>query len=123
RECLLLQLDRLPQEAEVGRAREVVAGHLERLASGRWHAIAEALGASRDEVATTAEFIRTQLRPYAVLDVPGAAAAPPALPDVVVRTHDDDPAALSIELVEPRRLGVVVASSYANADLRQLDAG
>jgi len=121
RECLLLQLDRLEPEPRVVRAREVVAGHLERLASGRWHPIADALGVSCDEVAATAEFIRTRLRPYAAFDVPDAAVAPPALPDVVVRRRDDDPMALSVELVEPRRLGVVVASAYLDADTRRLD--
>jgi RNA polymerase sigma-54 factor len=121
RECLLLQLDRLEPEPQVARAREVVACHLERLASGRWHAIADALGVSRDEVATTAEFIRTRLRPYVALETPDSAPAPPVLPDVLVRSRDGDPAMLSIELVEPRRFAVVVAPAYADTDLRRLD--
>jgi RNA polymerase sigma-54 factor len=122
-ECLLLQLDRIDGEPRVALAREVVAGHLERLASGRWHAIAEALGVSRDEVAATAEFIRTRLRPSASLDIPEhAATVPPALPDVIVREREDGSGDLAIELVEPRRLRVVVAPAYIEADGRRLDA-
>jgi RNA polymerase sigma-54 factor len=120
RECLLLQLDRLDGQPGVALAREVVADHLERLASGCWSAVAEALGVTRDEVAATAELVRTRLRPWASIDVPDSGpTAPPALPDVIVRDRQDG--TFAVELVEPRWLRVVVAPAYADADTRQLD--
>jgi RNA polymerase sigma-54 factor len=122
RECLLLQLDLLDGEPEVPLVRAVVAAHLERLAFGHWHAIAEALGVTRQEVASAADFIRTRLRPSAPLEPPEyAAPAPPVLPDVIVHERDDSSGTFVVELVEPRRLCLVVASSYGDADLRQLD--
>jgi RNA polymerase sigma-54 factor len=122
RECLLLQLDGLGSEPGIALAREVVADHLEQLASGCWNAIAEALGVTRDEVAATAEFIRARLRPSAPLDLAEhASPAPLALPDVIVREREDRPGTFAVELVEPRRLRVVVAPAFADADVRQLE--
>ena len=121
RECLLLQLDELDGDPGAALARAVVADHLEQLASGSWNRIADALGITRGEVAATAEYIRARLRPSASFDVSERAPlAPPALPDVIVVECDDG--SFAIELVEPRRMSVVVAPAFANADVRLLDA-
>ena len=117
RDCLLLQLERLEEQGAGSRlARQVVEGHLERLASGRLRAIAAALDATRAEVAGAAEFIRSRLRPYASLDPPQfQPAAPPAIPDVVIRERADAPGEFSVEILERRRVTLVVAASFAQA--------
>lgn len=117
RDCLLLQLERLEEQGAGSRlARQVVEGHLERLASGRLRAIAAALDATRAEVAGAAEFIRARLRPYASLDPPQfQPAAPPAIPDVVIRERADAPGEFSVEILERRRVTLVVAASFAQA--------
>ena len=117
RECLLLQLGRL-EERGTGSplARLIVEEHLERLATGRLGAIAAMLGASRAEVAGAAEFIRARLRPYASLEEPRLrGGAPPAIPDVVIRERLDVPGEFSVEILERRRVTVVVAVSFAEA--------
>jgi RNA polymerase sigma-54 factor len=117
-ECLLLQLDRLGVDDRL--ARTIVEDHLPELAAGKLRAIADACGATTVEVAAAAELIQTRLRPYATLDPPEHAhAVPPALPDVIVREGVDG---LTVDLLEQRRLSVVVAPSYADADASTLDA-
>ena len=122
RECLLLQLDRLDLDTElVARARAIVDRQLGDLAAGRMRAIAEALDTTTGDAAAAAVLIRTRLRPYAGLEQPEhAQETPPALPDVIVRETEDG---FAIELVEQRRLHVVVAPSYADVDASMLDDG
>lgn len=117
RDCLLLQLDRMEKPGtEVRLARSIVDRHLEHLAAGRIGAIAAALEISRAEVVGAAELIRTRLRPYASLDPPRfQCAAPPAIPDVVIRERVDAPGEFSVEILERRRVRLVVAPSYAEA--------
>jgi RNA polymerase sigma-54 factor len=117
RECLLLQLDRLEERgADARLPRLIVDRHLELLAAGRLGAVAAALGASRAEVADAAEFIRTRLRPSATFDPPRfQRAAPPAMPDVVIRERADAPGEFAVDILERRRVKLVVAPSYAEA--------
>jgi RNA polymerase sigma-54 factor len=119
-ECLSLQLDRLGDDREtVELARAIVERHLPELASARFSAIAQAEGVTAKAVAAAAQLIRTRLRPYASLDRPDHADdTPPALPDVIVRRAE---AGLVVDLVEQRRLNVVVAPAYADADASMLD--
>jgi RNA polymerase sigma-54 factor len=113
RECLLLQLDALDCEPQSTHARLIVEHHLGDLAARRWHAIA----LTRSEVAAAVEFIRLRLRPSAPLNE-RTPVAPPALPDVIV---SESGGRLVIELVEPRRFRVGVASSYTDVDPQRLD--
>ena len=124
RECLLLQLDRLPTGGVAhALARRIIEEHLHLLAAGRWRALATALGVTREEVARAAEFIRARLRPHASLDVPLVrSTAPPALPDVIVRQRADD-AGFSVEVVEPQRVRLVVAPAYERLALDTLERG
>jgi len=117
RECLLLQLERLEEQGTGSSlARLIVDQHLEQLAAGRFGAIAAMLGASRAEVAGAAEFIRARLRPYASLEEPRLRrGAPPAIPDVVIRERPEAPGEFSVEILERRRVTVVVAVSFAEA--------
>jgi RNA polymerase sigma-54 factor len=120
RECLLLQLASLDEDDDVALAREIVSNHLERLASGRWDSVAAALGVSWTAVASAAELVRMRVRPFVALDPPDAVPAPPALPDVIVRECAET-GALLVELVEPRRIRVTVAQSYATVTVSRLD--
>ena len=117
RDCLLLQLDRMDEPgADVRVARLIVDRHLDHLAAGRIGAMAAALDVSRAEVAGAAEFIRTRLRPYATFDRPRfQRAAPPAIPDVVIRERVEAPGEFSVEILERRRVRLVVAPSYVEA--------
>ena len=118
-ECLLLQLDRIDGDEEiVALARLIVEHHLTELASSRFGAIAEAEGTTARDVAAAAELIRARLRPYASLDEPGSAHDPPAFPDVIVRETE---AGFAVDLVEQRRMNVVVAPSYSEVDASALD--
>ena len=66
-----------------------------------------------------AELIRARLRPYASLDEPSSANdQPPPLPDVIVRETE---AGFAVDLVEQRRMNVVVAPAYSEVDGSALD--
>lgn len=116
-ECLRLQLDRW---AELGvehpLARAVVADHLDDLAQGRYGHIAEALGATHDDVVGARDFIRSHLRPYPIAEStdlepwerqtgPGTAA-----PDVIVRWAPNG--ALAIEITGSRRQALEINRAY-----------
>src|SRR5205823_5657697 len=78
-ECLLLQLEIL--EAD-GRAphqlRKLITCHLPDLAKGRTGTVAAALGVDSGEVLALRDFLRTHLRPWAVLDAPASRPVPAA---------------------------------------------
>jgi RNA polymerase sigma-54 factor len=61
RECLLLQLDRLPDCPPRRLAREMVAGHLTALARGQHAAVASALGVRVEEVYAALRYLRRNL--------------------------------------------------------------
>lgn len=119
RECLLLQLDRLVAEPPADLdfdllrlARAIVEHHLDLFASRRYAAVADSIGASREQVAAAAELVRTRLRPYPLLDSGGARrTAPRALPDVIVHALGE-PGEYGVELLEPHRVRVAVSADY-----------
>ncbi|WP_446220321.1 RNA polymerase factor sigma-54 [Micromonospora sp. IBHARD004] len=98
-ECLLLQLDALglPDDRLV---RAVIAGHLPALARGHFAAIADGLGATRDEVQRALDVIRRRLRPYPAFDGRGTAAPAYVVPDAVIGADPAAPAGFRVELVE-----------------------
>jgi len=107
-ECLLLQLEIL--EAD-GRAphqlRKLITCHLPDLAKGRTGTVAAALGVDSGEVLALRDFLRTHLRPWAVLDAPASRPVPAAPPDIVIRATPDT----------PDEFEVVVASGSATVRL------
>ena len=98
-ECLLLQLDALclPDDRLV---RAVIAGHLPALARGHFTAIADALGATRDEVQRALDVIRRRLRPYPAFDGTLTAAPAYVVPDVVIGADPAAPGGFRVEVVE-----------------------
>jgi RNA polymerase sigma-54 factor len=119
RECLLLQIDRLPDTAGRELARAVVSGHLEELARGRYGALARQLGVTREDVLGAREWIRSRLRPYPVPLAPDTPVRrPPAIvPEIAVRAVDGG---LAVDLLEPRRFGLRISASYERADAASL---
>lgn len=113
-ECLLLQLDALDRaDGDVrALARRVIAGHLPALARGQLAAIAAALGTDQASVATAFRLIRERLRPYPAFE--GTAPRPNArlVPDLVIRERPEEPGEFEVDLVEPRRLRLGIASGY-----------
>jgi len=86
-DCLLLQLDALPDAPAVLRA--VVRDHLPALARGRLAAVARALGVPVEEVTVARDFLRARMRPC--VPVHRGTARPPRLrPDLVVTTADGE---------------------------------
>jgi RNA polymerase sigma-54 factor len=126
RECLLLQLARMPEgPRELPLARTIVSGHLKALASGRYGATARALGVERAEVLAARDFIRTRLRPYPTLRAPDSwsrTLRAPA-PDIVIHARRGPHAGFAVEVLEPRRLALVISPSYASVDAATLDRG
>ncbi len=95
RECLLLQLERLPEHPLRDLARALVADHLEDLARGRHEAVAARLGVRPDAVHEALRYLRTHTVPApaeAFYTEHGDHAVRPeelAVPDVVlVRTAE-----------------------------------
>ena len=113
-ECLLLQLDGLDPVDDTTRAlaRRVIAGHLPALARGHLAAIASALGVDQDSVAEVLRLIRERLHPYPAFE--GGAPQPNAriVPDLVILERPEAPGEFEVELVEPRRLRLGIASGY-----------
>jgi RNA polymerase sigma-54 factor len=100
-ECLLLQLDALGLTDDRARlARAVIADHLPALARGHFASIATALGVSRTQVRQVLDLIRRRLRPYPAFNGNAPVVSSYVVPDVVVREHDTQPGAFTVELVE-----------------------
>ena len=119
-ECLLLQLDALDLDDDRARlARAVIADHLQALAKGHFTSIARALGVSRTQIEQVLDLIRRRLRPYPAFDGNAPAVSAYAVPDVVVREHDEIAGAFTVELVEPAvtRLAVRRAPPEAEASI------
>lgn len=120
RHCLLLQLERLqlerlprrsdPLTATVELAAAVVRDHLQALGSGRYSAIARALGVTRERVVEVRDLIREQLRPFPCYDGTRPTHAWTPLPDVIVASRGES---LGVWLTEPERFGVRVSAAYA----------
>jgi RNA polymerase sigma-54 factor len=123
RECLLLQLARSSGDPRLRElAREIVAHRLGALGHGRYGAVAQELDVERRDVLAARDLIRTRLRPYPTLPAPEnwAHRAPIAPPEIVVREHGARSETFTVELLEPRRLGLGISPSYEHVDGRRL---
>jgi len=112
RECLLLQLDRLPEQDPMAQlARRIVAGHLTLLGEGDSadDELARLLGVDRAEVAQARAFIRTRLHPRPGLGLISGSAAPPLVPDIAVRETEDG---LTVDVVERGRFCLIVSPAF-----------
>jgi RNA polymerase sigma-54 factor len=120
RECLLLQLaaDSACDARQRDLAREIVAHNFDALGRGRYGAIARELHVERREVLAARDLIRARLRPYPTLPAPEAwtRSQPIVAPEIVVHERGGRRGAFSVELLEPRRLGLVISPSYERVD-------
>jgi RNA polymerase sigma-54 factor len=110
RECLLLQLDRLPHHPRRALARRIVDEHLPLLGRGLYGELARVLAVDRAEIIDARDFIRARLDPHPWAEA--AAPAPPLVPDVAVR---ESPDGLVVELLEPARFRLVISPAYERA--------
>jgi RNA polymerase sigma-54 factor len=118
RECLLLQLTQTAGDSRLrALAREIVMHKLDALGRGRYGAVARELGVERRDVLAARDLIRTRLRPYPTLRAleGWAQTLPAAPPEIVVREHPARPGTFTVELMEPRRLGLGISPSYEHA--------
>ena len=88
-------------------------------------ATARSRASSASTVATSSRPAISSARacvPYPTLRAPAAWAQslPAAPPEVIVREHPARPRAFTIELLEPRRLGLAVSASYEHVDARDI---
>jgi RNA polymerase sigma-54 factor len=123
RECLLLQLAGTSADPRLrDLAREIVTHRLGALGRGRYGAVARELDVERRDVLEARDLIRTRLRPYPTLPAPESWAhqAPVAPPEIVVREHGTRSETFTVELLEPRRLGLGISPSYEHVDGRRL---
>jgi RNA polymerase sigma-54 factor len=84
-DCLVLQLDALPDPPAVLRA--VVRSHLPALARGRLPSVARALGVPVQEVTAARDYLRSRMRPCIPVDR-GSSRPPRLRPDLVVTVAD-----------------------------------
>lgn len=121
RECLLLQLGRIPDRGQVAElARRAVADHLDLLGTGPDRELARALGADLAEVTAIREFIRTQLHPRPGLSLASAPVAPPLVPDIAVREAQDG---LIVDLIERDRFMLTISPAYEQAMTARVSPG
>ena len=110
RECLLLQLDAMPERGEVhALARALLEHHFTELAETPCR-LAEWTGTTADDVSVAIAFIARHLRPYAALDE--AAPVTDAPPDVIVRWRVDGAKRLEVLVVGLRDIGLEVDPLY-----------
>ncbi|MFD0148128.1 RNA polymerase factor sigma-54 [Streptomyces sp. NPDC055721] len=115
RECLLLQLERWEERHGTREplVRAVLAHHLAALADEDGFAgAARALGVPVAEIGRVREFVRSELRPSAALDLTPPAAEASAPPDLVITRHPENADAYTVTLLEPLRLRLSVSPSY-----------
>ena len=101
-------------------ARRIVSDHLAQLALGRYGVIAQALSVTRQDVIGGRELIRTRLRPYPMLPAAAGGAVPAAAPEIIVHESGGVPGAFTVELLEPRRLGLGISPPYERLDPQTL---
>ncbi|MGI5817268.1 MAG: RNA polymerase factor sigma-54 [Armatimonadota bacterium] len=119
RECLLLQLDELPDVPEY--VRRVVEQCDRALERGGWPALCSALGLTREQSREALRAIRSRLTPYPGEQfrvrwqhlLPGNAEA--RRPDVILSAHGDE---IEVALLTSRALTVRVAEAYRRLDER-----
>ncbi|MEU2243708.1 hypothetical protein ABZ572_30340 [Streptomyces sp. NPDC018338] len=115
RECLLLQLDRWEERHGIREplVRAVLAHHVAALADEDGFAgAARALGVPVTEIGRVREFVRSELRPSAALDLTPPTAEASAPPDLVITRHPENADAYTVTLLEPLRLRLSVSPSY-----------
>ncbi len=110
RECLLLQLDRLPDDPRRALAQRLVDAHLPLLGRGLYGELARVLAVDRAEILGAQDFIRSRLHPHPWAEA--VVSAPPLVPDVGVREAGEG---LVVELLEPARFRLVVSPAYERA--------
>lgn len=119
RECLLLQLERVPAEEDLRRlARSIIEDHLPALGRGHLAVICRALGVSRTALGDALELIRSRLRPYPAFEGRPFTASPftyRCIPNVVVTDRGEGPGWFDVELVEPSRFRLRVSPVYVEA--------
>ncbi len=117
RECLLIQLDHLESQGKgCPIARELVAAHLDSLATVKLDRVARKLHTIVERIEHALSFIRTQLTPFPAqgYDGPDAIAEARASylwPDVVIIQTDGR---FAVEVIEAKRLDLRIASTYGN---------
>jgi RNA polymerase sigma-54 factor len=113
RECLLLQLDRIPAgDEDIALARRVVDDHLDDLGVGRYGRIARALGVSRVAVLNARDDIAARLEPFPGLGDVAPEPAPASAPDLAVLEDADG---LAVEVIERGRFRLTVSEVYERA--------
>jgi RNA polymerase sigma-54 factor len=124
RECLLIQLARAAGDARQRElAREIVEHNLDALGRGRYGRIAQELEVERRDVLAARDLIRARLRPYPTLPASQswARAQPVVVPEILVR--EGEARTFTVDLVEPRRLGLRIGASYDRLDRDRLAPG
>ena len=116
RSCLLCQLAAAgdADDPVASLARRIVESHLHDLAAGRLRLIARSLDSCEHEVARAVERVAA-LDPSPGAGLGGGPVAPPAVPDVVIRTAGDDPPELIVKVAEEARFALALSPAYVDA--------
>jgi RNA polymerase sigma-54 factor len=126
RECLLIQLEYLEQQAITHpQAREVIKKHLTQLGEHKFGRIANEMGISSEEVADVWDFIKHHLNPYPAqgYGVPEPGPNNPVstyvMPDVIVSRGEQG---FEVEVVESKRFVLRLSPIYSQLS-SELDRG
>lgn len=112
KECMLLQIEALAEQGITDPyAERIVTSHLRDVASRRWREIANALGATEDEVHQSFAFIKEYLNPFPANGfVPsGGQATRGFQPDVIIRKTQNG---FEVEVVEATRFNLRINNTY-----------
>src|SRR5436853_166758 len=102
-ECLLIQIERLERVGIINPyIRKIVSDHWLDLGEHRYGAIAQALGATYEDILEARDFMRQHLRPFPLERSSGAGLIETSFlaPDVIIRQEGEK---LIVEVVESRR--------------------
>jgi RNA polymerase sigma-54 factor len=118
RECLLLQLDALSEQAPPHPlARPLIEHYLDQLGQHQVHELARKLQAPEHEIRQALRYIRTMLHPFPAhiyrseprMLRPGSS-APYIRPDLVIRRG---PGGFEVEVIEEKRYSLTIATEYS----------